>query len=158
MAMKKMLGVMFIGVSLCSSLLACDFDCALQTHLKAIQEKDWLSFEKTLTRSSLPFILPNGVMMMDAQHYRDALQPWFEAGGWQFNAKEIYRNVTPEMGVILLDVDYDEADRGGKPYHLDHYLTLIFKKEKDAWRLVFDQNTRYEPKSDVSNADELKPE
>lgn len=158
MKMRKMQGAWFIGVSLCSSLWACDFDCALQTHLKAIQEKDWESFEQTLTRSSLPFILPNGVMMTDAQQYRDALQPWFEAGGWQFSAKEIHRNVTAEMGVVLLDVDYDEADRDGKPYHLDHYLTLIFKKEKEAWRLVFDQNTRYEPRSDVSIPEESKPE
>jgi hypothetical protein len=45
------------------------------------------------------------------------------------------------MGSALLLVNYNEKERDGKPYHIDHYLSLIFKKEGDGWYLVHDQNT-----------------
>jgi len=45
------------------------------------------------------------------------------------------------MGSALLLVSHDEEDRDDQPYHLDHYLLLIFKKEGEGWFLVHDQNT-----------------
>jgi len=44
-------------------------------------------------------------------------------------------------------VSYDEADRGGQPYHADHYLSLLFRREGDGWFLVHDQNTGTELES-----------
>lgn len=48
---------------------------------------------------------------------------------------------TDQMGSALLLIDYNEKERDGNPYHLDHYLSLIFKKEGNDWYLVHDQNT-----------------
>ena len=50
------------------------------------------------------------------------------------------------MGTVLLHVNYDEKDRGGKPYHLEHYLYLVFKKQGNEWLLIHDQNTKIVPK------------
>lgn len=138
--------VMAAGALLSGMVAAnCDFDCSLNKHLQAIADKDWSAFEQTLSRETLPFILPNGKRSMSAERYRETLEPWFADKSWRFQAKELYRNVGADLGMVLLDVDYDEPERDGKPYHLDHYLTLVFAKEGQQWKLVFDQNTAYQP-------------
>jgi len=63
------------------------------------------------------------------------------------------------MGTVLLHVNYDEKDRGGKPYHLEHYLCasepaslgvtgiyLVFKKQGTERLLIHHQNTKIVPK------------
>jgi ketosteroid isomerase-like protein len=120
----------------------CDFDCTLKRHLDAIQARDFDAFEATLTRGPrLSFILPNGKYFDDATAYRDMLKGWFAEDGWTFNYQTVAVEQTADMGHALLLVSYDEADREGKPYHLDHYLSLLFKREGDGWFLVHDQNT-----------------
>jgi ketosteroid isomerase-like protein len=121
---------------------ACDFDCTLKRHLDAIQARDFPVFESTLTRGDrLTFILPNGAFRSDPTEYRQVLKGWFDTPGWTFDYEMVAVEKTVEMGSALLLVAYDEADRDGKPYHLDHYLSLVFKKQGDGWFLVHDQNT-----------------
>lgn len=128
-----------------TSAAACDFDCTLSRHLQALEQHDWALFESTLGDGQLPLILPNGALSMEGSRYRAMLQPWFAEGGWTLKAREVHREVGSDIALVLLDVDYDEADRDGKPYHLDHWLTLVFRKSGDSWKLVFDQNTKQEP-------------
>lgn len=120
----------------------CAFDCTLKRHLDAIQARDFDAFESTLTRSPrLSFILPNGKYFEDAGAYREMLKAWFDEAGWTFNYRTVAIEQTADMGHALLLVSYDEADRDGKPYHADHYLSLLFKREGDGWFLIHDQNT-----------------
>lgn len=127
---------------------ACDFDCTLKRHLDAIQARDFEAFEATLTRGPrLSFILPNGKYFDDAAAYREMLKGWFAENGWTFNYQTIAVEKSADMGHALLLVSYDEADRDGKPYHIDHYLSLLFKREGAGWYLVHDQNTLTEPSS-----------
>ncbi|MET1254345.1 YybH family protein [Aliikangiella maris] len=121
----------------------CDFDCTLDRHLKAIQQKDFELFSSTLTQGErLTFILPNGKFSEDIQSYKKLLKNWFATDGWTFSTKVIAIEKTKEMVSALLLVSYDELERNGKPYHLDHYLSLVFKKENGHWGLVHDQNTK----------------
>lgn len=121
---------------------ACNFECTLKRHLHAIQTRDFDAFEATLTRGPrLSFILPNGKYVDDASAYREMLKGWFAEDGWTFNYQTISIEKSAGLGHALLLVSYDEADRDGKPYHLDHYLSLLFKREGEAWYLVHDQNT-----------------
>lgn len=141
--------VLAAGVLLSGEVAAnCDFDCSVNKHLQALADKDWPAFEQTLSHDTLPFILPNGKRSMSAKRYREMLEPWFADKSWRFQAKELHRRVGADLGIVLLDVDYDEPERDGKPYHLDHYLTLVFAKEGEQWKLVFDQNTGYQPVAD----------
>lgn len=128
-----------------ASAASCDFDCTLSRHLQALEQHDWALFESTLGEAQLPLILPNGDLSMEGERYRAMLQPWFAEGGWTFKAREVHREVGSDVALVLLDVDYDEADRNGQPYHLDHWLTLVFRKSGDSWKLVFDQNTKQAP-------------
>ena len=132
-------------VSIAGAAEACDFDCTLMRHLDAIQARDYAAFESTLTKGDrLTFILWAGEYSEDPVEYRKALEGWFAKGGWTFEYEIVALEKTAEMGSALLRVSYDEEERDGKPYHLDHYLLLIFKKDGDGWYLVHDQNTAIE--------------
>ena len=134
------------SAAMAGPVASCDFDCTLKRHLDAIQARDFEAFEATLTRGPrLSFILPNGKYFDDAQAYREMLKGWFAEDGWTFNYQTVAVEKSADMGHALLLVSYDEADRDGKPYHIDHYLSLLFKLEGDAWYLVHDQNTFTEP-------------
>ncbi len=69
------------------------------------------------------------------------LQEWFGTEGWSIDYKVVSTVEGTDLGHALLLMSYDEKDRGGKPYHLDHYLSLLFQKQQGTWRLVHDQNT-----------------
>lgn len=150
--MPRFAETLLLGLLLATPGLAaaCDFDCSLKRHLQALEQHDWAAFESTIGHDQLPLILPSGALSLDAAKYRQMLQPWFEGGGWTFKAREVHREVGQDLALVLLDVDYDEADRGGQPYHLDHWLTLVFRKTDQGWKLVFDQNTKQEPPAPAS--------
>lgn len=120
----------------------CDFDCTLERHLNAITSRDFEQFESTLTsRPRLNLILPDGRFTHDSTQYRDMLKGWFETPGWTMTYEVVSKDQTDTMGHALLLVAYDEADRNGSPYHIDHYLSLLFEKEPSGWKLIHDQNT-----------------
>lgn len=120
----------------------CDFDCTVSRHLDAIQQRDFAAFESTLApKGTIDFILPSGKHSDDPAAFRSMLQEWFETPGWTFDYDVVRRHAGMDLGSVLLRVRYREADRGGQPYALDHFLLLIFKKAGDRWMLVHDQNT-----------------
>ena len=54
----------------------------INEHIKAIEDKDYVSFESTITdNKKLPFILPDGRYFEHTQEYRKILKEWFEEGG-----------------------------------------------------------------------------
>lgn len=124
------------------SALACDFDCTVEKHLDAIQAQDFDSFAETMPEEGpVSLILPDGRYFDDTQVFLNLMRGWFDQGGWTFNYEVIRKVVGSDLGLVLLLVSYDEADRDGKPYHIDHYLNLVFRKEGDRWLLAHDQNT-----------------
>ena len=136
---------------------SCDFDCTLKRHLDALQAKDFDAFEATLTKGKrLSFILPNGQYIASAQEYKRMLKDWFAKGGWTLSYEVIAVEKSADMGNALLKVDYREADRNGQPYQLDHYLSLLFKRDNDAWYLVHDQNTRIDVVAEKASDDKAR--
>ena len=69
------------------------------------------------------------------------IKGWFEEENWRLSYKVVRKIRGTDLSMALVLVSYDEDDRNGKPYHLDHYLALTFQKEDGEWRLVHDQNT-----------------
>ncbi|TQV89343.1 YybH family protein [Aliikangiella coralliicola] len=143
---RKKLSILIAVTALFSGVAsACDFKCTYNKHIDAIKSKDFKAFESTIIKDGqLPFILPNGKYFDDPVAYRKMLKEWFAEDGWTFSPEVIKTEETKEMGTVLLKVDYNEKDRGGKPYHLEHFLFLVFKKEAGGWFLVHDQNTKIE--------------
>lgn len=123
----------------------CDFHCTLNQHIKAIQNRDFDSFAATITDGdTLNFLLPNGAYFDSTRVYLKLIEGWFAEDGWEVDVEIINTFVGSDMGIALLLLDYREANRNGKPYHLRHYLSLVFRKENNRWLLVHDQNTKVE--------------
>ena len=154
MSIKLLISLLAILGFNAASAQACDFECTYKKHISAIEKKDLASFESTITKGDkLTFILPDGTFFEDTATYRKLLKGWFAEGGWTFTPEVLQVEETSEMGTVLLKVLYHEDDRNGKPYDLEHYLYLVFKKQGDGWFLVHDQNTKVKAaKSDKNKA------
>ncbi|WDE11598.1 YybH family protein [Thalassomonas haliotis] len=143
MLIQLLLSLLVIVSLKVTSVQACDFKCTYKKHISAIEKKDLASFESTITPGEkLTFILPDGTFFEDSATYRKLLKGWFAEGGWSFTPEVLRVEETSEMGTVLLKVLYHEDDRNGKPYDLEHYLYLVFKKQGDSWFLIHDQNTK----------------
>ncbi len=143
-AMKRMLLLLSLSVCFAAQADECDFKCTLNKHLSAIQARDYAAFVETLTRGErLTFILPGGRYSEGTDEYKSTLKNWFADTGWTLDYKVLALEETDQMGTALLEIAYDEADRNGQPYHLDHYLFLVFRKFEHGWALVHDQNTAF---------------
>ena len=118
---------------------ACDFDCTLDKHIKAIQQHDYAAFEPTITKGdAIDLILPNGEITAGRAAYTELLKDFLD-DDYQFNPRVVRKRVGADMGYALLDVTQLNA---GVPEPSRYYLLLIFALEDGEWRLVHDRNTR----------------
>ena len=132
-----------VSTSNAQSQEKCNFDCTLIKHLTSIQSRNYELLESTITPDKeMTFILPNGQYFEDPLTFKKLIKEWFADTAWTFEYKIIRKFHSNSLGYALLLIDYNEADRNGKPYHLDHYLSLVFQKKGERWYLVHDQNTK----------------
>ncbi|MFD2169314.1 YybH family protein [Tumebacillus lipolyticus] len=117
------------------------FHEALQTHLKALTEKDLTNFLPTVHEENLSLILPTGSYLNNRQEFESFHQGWFSDPDWSMHYEVVKTVVTAEMGLALLNVLYNDLDPQGQPYEKRYYLTLVFQKQGEDWLLVHDQNT-----------------
>jgi ketosteroid isomerase-like protein len=120
-----------------------EFESALRTHLAAIETKDFDSLVETITESdTLTLIFPDGERWDTRKQYVDFHRGWFKETNWHMTFKIERLIERGEMGTAFVRYTYDATDADGKTKHSDTWLTLVFVKEKNGWRLVFDQNTK----------------
>jgi len=118
------------------------FDAALETHLLAIEKRDWAGFDSTLTESdTLTFVLANGKFSKTKADFKKATQAWLADPDWSWNYQVLSTNSDTNTGVAVLNVQYTDKNEAGIEYKLHYLLSLVFSKERGGWRLVHDQNT-----------------
>ncbi len=118
------------------------FKDALQLHLDSIQKKDLDSFSSTISEDTITLIMMNGTIIDDRNKFMEFHKDWFSDEDWKLNYEIIRMDETDKMAYALLAVHYEDIDIEGKPVFMKYYLNLIFKKYKENWLLVFDQNTK----------------
>ncbi len=119
------------------------FDAALNTHLQAIQTRDWPRFASTLTASdTLTLVLPHGRFSKTQADFRKSTQAWLADPDWSWSYQVLSAHSHAHTGVAVLDVHYTDKDAAGVEYKLHYLLSLVFSQEAGGWRLVHDQNTR----------------
>jgi SnoaL-like domain len=120
----------------------CNFETALNAHLKAIDTRDWDAFERTLTKADrLTLITPNGRYSDDTQTFKRQMKAWLADKDWNWRYEILGTSCIAETGIAVLRVGYDDLDEQGKNYNLNYLLSLTFVREQNEWRLVHDQNT-----------------
>ena len=119
-----------------------EFDFSLAKHLQAIDTRDWKAFESTLTTNSqLVLITPNGNLTTSTSSFKEQMRAWFSDPDWTWTHELVNKHNDDHVGIAVIRVKYQDIDSSGHPISLNYLLTLVFKNEKQGWRLVHDQNT-----------------
>jgi hypothetical protein len=118
------------------------FPQALQTHLQAIETRNWVEFERTLTTGkTLTFVAPNGKTSTSTEAFKSAMKGWLSDKDWSWQIEQIGLSAGAGTGVAVFSVKYSDKDQHGKPYEMKYVLSLVFALEGTQWKLVHDQNT-----------------
>lgn len=123
-----------------------DFKEVLETHLRAIKDKDLETFITTISKDDVTLIMPNGTLINGIKEFIEFHKDWFSDKDWTLNYEIIKIEEGEEISIALLKVDYKDIDLKGNEYSLNYYLTLAFKKSEGKWGLFYDQNTLFNNK------------
>ena len=143
--------VIVVGL-LCSTLAGAapveeerSIDAVFAEHVKAVQSRDLPGLERTITLGDqLTLILPNGTQTSTRQAYIDFHNEFFATKTWTIQFEPVSRNVGADFAVLTTKSLYQDVV-DGKPYRSRSWVPFTFHKEKGAWRLIHDQNTRLPP-------------
>ena len=116
-----------------------EFDETLSKHLKAIENRDLKLLLETVNRDKIVLILPNGKYSDSFDTYREVNQDWFSDLSWEISYTISDKIVNEKTGIVTLKINY--INKETNQTELNYYLTLIFKRLNDGWKLVHDQNT-----------------
>lgn len=130
-----LVAVLAPGVALPGS--APSFDAALRTHFTAIKSRDLEAFIATVTdETEMTLIFPNGDLLTTREAVIDLHRDWFADTSWTWEAEVVATTVGVDLAYALVRYTYaDEAPPR------QNWLSLVFRLEDGAWRLVRDQNT-----------------
>lgn len=118
------------------------FLTTLQKHLRAIEQRDFIAYSETIAKDdSIHLILLRGEHITGREQHLNVIREWFSEQDWKFAYSLQAINETRFLSSALLKVHYTDKKADGQPLVMDYYLLLIFKKDKNGWRLVHDQNT-----------------
>jgi len=116
------------------------FEAALTRHLGAITGRDIDTFLSTLTQDeALTVIFPNGGAVTTRTEVEALHREWFADPDWRMEIEPVRVVKTDSMALALVRTSYRDTPDGAPRFA---YLTLTFRLEDGAWRLVHDQNTR----------------
>ncbi len=119
------------------------FEKILDTHLKAIKERDLDTFLSTVDTENVLLILANGKIVNTGEEFIEFHKDWFSDLDWSIDYRVFSKTVKSTFANVVLDINYNDVDENNNKIQFSYYLTLIFEKNNDTWLLIHDQNTSY---------------
>ncbi|MBL8549339.1 MAG: hypothetical protein JNJ73_05095 [Hyphomonadaceae bacterium] len=108
-----------------------------------MQARDLDKVSATLTSGDmLVLILPDGRYTTTKAAYLDFHRAWFASKSWTMDFEPIWQKQSTTMGQVLLRTRYQ--DSGPPTVDTRSYLMLTFEREASDWKLIADQNTRFQ--------------
>lgn len=117
------------------------FRASLDSHLRAIQQRDLQALAGTVADEEIILITAEGKLAQSTREFLDMHRAWFAMSDWKLNVTPVQVYETPGMGVAVLHLDYREEPSGRPPTYQESYLTLVFQERDGRWLMVQDQNT-----------------
>ncbi|UHQ23945.1 SgcJ/EcaC family oxidoreductase [Lysobacter sp. 5GHs7-4] len=119
----------------------------LDAHLAAINARDLDALLATVTRGErLTLILPNGQVLDTREQFRALHVDWFAERDWRMRFEIRSLRELGDVGVALVKYESQALQADGSfQTRRNAWLSLVFAKEADGWRLVYDQNTVIPP-------------
>ena len=112
-----------------------NFRETLGRHLLAMETRDLDSLVETVGDNPV-LITADGKLKRTKGDFVEAHRAWFATQGWTLTAKPVEIYEGSGLGIAVLRVGYREGGESG-----ESYLTLIFERQGDQWRMVQEQNT-----------------
>lgn len=110
---------------------------ALARHLRAIRERDLEALADTVSEKDLTLVMADGRLESTTAAFLAAHRGWFAMPGWTLETRQVQAYESPEIGVAVLHLEYREPAASPQ----ESYLTLVFQRRDDKWRMILDQNT-----------------
>ena len=117
----------------------------LQTHLKAVTEKNYQMLKSTVPDSgSYVLILPNGDMMTTVDAFLEMHREWFQETSWSMEFSILYSVVFKNSGFAVVEALLREPERNGKPYYHKMKISYGLRLQNGTWRVVQDHASTVE--------------
>ncbi len=124
-----------------------DLRSTVDRHLAAINARDLDALLQTVTRHPImTTILPDGRVLETREEYRKLHVAWFTERDWRmrFQVQDVMQY--GDVGIARVKYDSQVRDKAGRyRSKREALLSLTFRREDGAWRLVYDQNTVVPP-------------
>lgn len=121
---------------------AADLARTFAEHIAAVQARDLDRLEATLTSGEqLELILPNGTRTATKAAYLDFHKGFFAEKTWTIAFETLSQINSGDLAVITTRSTYRDTENG-QPTVSHSIVAFTFRREKGAWRLIHDQNTR----------------
>lgn len=118
----------------------------LDRHLDAIRRRDLDALAATLPDDDrILLVTADGTLVRSADQFLGMHRDWFASPTWTLDAEPVTTFESADLGVAVLKLDYRDSEPPGAPLHQQSYLTLVFRRDGDAWAMVQDQNTPIRP-------------
>jgi hypothetical protein len=151
--LKKTIGLLFFAVL----LVACkqkapehdasqeqaaneqQFMATLETHLKAVSEKNLALLKTTLQPNGVMYLaLPQAEPTATAAAFLRMHESWFKEPNWTLEAKIMNSDIGIDLGVATVESMYKEKERNGRPYFNRMAVTYTLKRIANKWYVIRD--------------------
>jgi hypothetical protein len=113
----------------------------LDRHLLAIRGRDLAGLIETLPQGELTLITSDGRLVRTAGEFIEMHRGWFAETTWTLDAEIVSLTESPEIGVVVLRLDYRDNPPGRPALRQASYLSLVFARRDGRWVMIQDQNT-----------------
>jgi ketosteroid isomerase-like protein len=118
------------------------FRLALNKHLNAISTKNLTDISATVD-DSIILIFPDGEVLKSKNKFVEMHQNWFKDSLWKMTTEVLNTIEDKSLAYANVKYKYSKFKPDGTALSVSNtYLLLIFKKEKNSWKVIHDQNTK----------------
>lgn len=126
-----------------------EFTKTLETHLRAISEKDIETLKSTLAPGDEFFlILPGSKTGTKRSEFLKSHVDWFQDKTWTFDYQITQSVIGDRVGIAIVDVMYREPARNGKPYFNHMTVSYGLKRISGKWFVFKDHASSIEKTGD----------
>src|SRR4051812_30817508 len=111
----------------------------LDRHLLAVRGRDLAGLIETLPQDELTLITSDGRLVRHASEFIEMHRGWFAETTWTLDAEIVSLIESPEIGVVVLRLDYRDNAPGRPVLRQESYLSLIFAQRDGHWVMIQDQ-------------------
>lgn len=126
-------------------------EALMQKHLDAVTNRDLATLKSTMhPDGKMQLLLPGTEIIDGVDGFMKFHSGWFSdtITQWSFETKILNSEVGENLGMVITELTYREAERNGKPYFNRQAVSYVLEKVKGNWYVIKDHCTSIEKSTD----------